>query len=134
MSRDGSRHHDVTDVVLAINALGASASAMFAIVGVVQPDYHTPASPPHTFLDRFWPASSAVRTLAVSGVLVLGITRGQRPAPQLLAVAGMIQLGDAGLGLRQRNLPMAVLPALMGSVHFATARLLQHDSHVYGRV
>lgn len=69
-------------------------------------------------------ASSAVRTCGFTAPLLVGFARGGRPAPQLLVAAGIVQLMDAGLGLWQRNPPMAVLPAAMGLVHLASARIL----------
>lgn len=112
----------------AANAVGASASAVFAVVGLVRPGYVHPGyvhpgssvSP----LAKFWAASSAGRTLAITGPLLFGIAHGGRPAPPLLVTAGIVQLMDAGLGVWQRNAPMAVLPATMGLVHLATARAL----------
>ncbi len=35
-----------------------------------------------------------------------------------------MQLGDAALGLRQRNGFMAIAPAVMGVIHLSTARVL----------
>lgn len=109
--------------MLAANAVGASASAVFAAVGLVRPGYVQPGSRTSP-LAEFWAASSAVRTWAVTGSLLAGIVRGGRPAPQLLVAAGVVQLMDAGLGVWQRNPPMAVLPAAMGLVHLASARVL----------
>lgn len=65
-----------------------------------------------------------MRTWAVTGPLLVGMARGGRPAPQLLLAAGLIQVMDAGLGVWQRNPPMAVLPAAMGLVHLGTAAIL----------
>ncbi len=115
--------HQIRGVLLAANAVGASASAVFALVGLVRPGYVQPGSPV-TPVAKFWAASSAVRTWAVTGPLLVGMTRGERPAPHLLLAAGMVQLMDAGLGVWQRNPPMAVLPAAMGLVHLASARVL----------
>jgi len=50
------------------------------------------------------------------------------PSPQLVAAAGMVQLGDAVLGLRQRNVFMSVAPAVMGVIHLVTARALSRSS------
>ena len=108
---------------MAVNAVGASASAVFSVVGLARPGYVQPGSSPSP-LTQFWAASSAVRTWAITAPLLVGIARGGRAAPQLLVVAGIVQLTDAGLGLWQRNPPMAVLPAVMGVVHLASARVL----------
>ena len=76
-------------------------------------------------LVRYWSASSAVRTWALTGYLGWAATRGKQPSAELLTVAGLIQLGDAALGVWQRNPRMATLPALMGVVHLAGAAALR---------
>lgn len=116
-------NHSVRHAILAANAVGAAASTVFAVVGLLRPGYVQPPSSV-TPLAQFWAASSAVRTWAVAGPLLVGIAREGRPAPQLLVAAGIIQLMDAGLGAWQRNPPMAVLPAAMGLVHLVSARVL----------
>ena len=124
MTRSGTRSsRKVHNALLAANAVGASASAMFAVVGLVRPGYVQPDSSIGP-LAKFWSASSAVRTWAITGPLLVGIARGGRPAPQLVMSAGIVQLMDAGLGVWQRKPRMAVLPAAMGLVHLATARVL----------
>lgn len=109
--------------VLAANAVGAAAASGFAATGLARPSYVHPGSSSSS-LTEFWAASSAVRTWAVTAPLLAGIIRGGRPAPQLLVVAGLVQLGDAALGVWQRNASMAVLPAAMCLVHLESARLL----------
>jgi len=120
-SRLGSRE---LQALIAVNAVGASASAVFAGVGLVRPGYVQPGwavGPAATF----WAASSTARTWAITGPLLVGLARDRRPAPQLLLAAGVVQLLDAGLGVWQRNLRMVVLPATMGLVHLASARRLR---------
>ncbi len=96
---------------------------MFAATGLARPGYVQSGSSSSS-LAGFWAASSAVRTWAITAPLLAGIIRGGRPAPQLLAVAGLVQLGDAALGVWQRNARMAAFPAAMGLVHLGSARLL----------
>jgi hypothetical protein len=73
---------------------------------------------------QFWAASSAVRTWAVTVPLLAALAQQGRPAPQLLVVAGLIQLGDSALGAWQRKPDMTVAPALMGLIHLSSARVL----------
>lgn len=108
--------------VVAVNAVGAAAAAVFAAVGVVRPDFARPGSTPGA-LTGFWAASSAVRTWAVTVPLLVGIVRDGRPARPLLVVAGLVQLGDAALGVEQHNPRMTVLPAAMGLVHLVSTCL-----------
>jgi len=109
--------------LLAVNAVGLAAAAVFAALGVRRPGYGQPGSVT-TPLTGFWAASSAVCTWAVTAPLLVGVLRGARPAPQLLVVAGLVQLADAALGARQHNPHITALPAAMGPIHPASARLL----------
>lgn len=111
------------DAVLAANAVGAAAAALFAGLGLARPSYMQSGSSSSS-LTQFWAASSAIRTVGITAPLLAGIIRGGHPAPQLLEVAGLVQLGDAALGVWQRNPRMAVLPTGMGLLHLASARLL----------
>jgi hypothetical protein len=65
-----------------------------------------------------------VRTWAVTVPLVAGIARTGRPSPRLLTIAGLVQLGDSVLGIRQRNPRMTLAPAAMGLIHLASTRVL----------
>jgi len=106
-----------------VNAAGAVAAGVFAGIGAARPSsVHggTTSSPPADF----WAASSAVRTWAVTVPLLAGLAQQGRPAPQLLVVAGLIQLGDSALGAWQRKPDMTVAPAVMGLIHLASARVL----------
>lgn len=109
--------------LLVLNAVGASTSLVFSVVGLGRPRYVQPTSVSGP-LAQFWAASSAVRTWAVTGPLLAAFARGRQPAPQLLVVAGLVQVFDAGLGVWQRNPRMTVLPAVMGVVHLVSARAL----------
>jgi len=109
--------------LLAVNAVGAATSVVFSVVGLGRPQYGQPMSSASP-LTQFWAASSAVRTWAVTAPLLAAIVRGRQPVPQLIVVAGLVQLMDAGLGVWQRNLRMTVLPAVLGVVHLGTARVL----------
>lgn len=109
--------------LLAVNAVGAATSVVFSVVGLGRPQYVQPMSSASP-LTQFRAASSAVRTWAVTAPLLAAIVRGRQPVPQLIVVAGLVQLMDAGLGVWQRNLRMTVLPAVLGVVHLGTARVL----------
>ncbi len=110
-------------VVRGANIAGATAAAVFAGIGLARPNHVLPGSSRSPLVD-FWAASSAVRTWAIAVPLLVGMRHGRKPAPELLAVAGLVQLGDAALGLWQRNASMAVLPTAMGIVHLESARRL----------
>ena len=112
--------------LLIINGAGAAAAAVFAAAGLARPAYGQAGTPPDS-LAEFWAASSAVRTWAITVPLLGGLLTG-RPAPHLLTVAGLVQLGDSALGIRQRNPRMTLAPAAMGLVHLASARILSRPA------
>ena len=120
---DGQARDPAPRAVLVVNALGIAAAAAFATTGLIRPNYARPAASV-TSLTRFWSAASAVRTWSLATPLLIALLRDQRSAPELLTVAGLVQLGDASLGIWQRNPRMAVFPAAMSLVHLGSARLL----------
>lgn len=105
---------------LALDTVGAALSLGFAVRGVLHPGYVHP-SRTSTPLASFWARSSAARTCAVSAPLLGSVLLRGRAAPELLAVAGLAQLGDSALGVWQRTPGMALAPAVMGLVHLASA-------------
>lgn len=109
--------------MLVTNGVGAAAAAGFAAVGVVRPSYVEAGSSSGS-LSEFWAASSALRTWAITVPLLSELVLKQRLTPQLLSIAGLVQLGDSALGIRQRNAGMTLAPAAMGLVHLASARAL----------
>ena len=113
--------------ILIVNTLGATAASAFAIRGLTRPEYVQPGSPTHP-ITRFWAASSAVRTVAFTIPLLGQAATTRRLEPQLLTVAGLVQLGDSALGIWQRKADMALAPALMGIVHLASARHLSRTT------
>jgi len=78
-------------------------------------------------LSGFWAVSSALRTWAITIPLLSELVLKQRITPELLTVAGLVQLGDSALGIRQRNASMTLAPTAMGLVHLASARVLRAD-------
>jgi hypothetical protein len=109
--------------VVVVNVAGAVAAAAFATRGLLRPEYVRPGASSSP-LAEFWAASSAVRTWAVAVPLLGGLLVTGRVVPQLLTVAGLVQLGDSALGIWQRKTDMAVAPAVMGLIHLASARHL----------
>lgn len=113
-------------MLIALNAAGAAAAAAFAALGAARPDYIDRDKGPNAPAG-FWAASSAVRTWAITIPLLAALLRHERLSPELLAIAGLVQLGDSALGIRQHNPRMTLAPALMGIVHLATAHRLAHS-------
>lgn len=109
--------------MLLANGVGAAAAAVFAGAGVVRPNCVETGSASSS-LSEFWAASSALRTWAITAPLLRELVLKRRATPQLLIAAGVVQLGDSALGLRQRNPRMTLAPAMMGLIHLASARVL----------
>lgn len=111
--------------LLALNGVGALIATGFAAAGLIRPSIAEPTSDaePNT-ITSFWAVSSAIRTWAITGPLLSALLTRRDPSPHIVAAAGFVQLGDAALGLRQRNGFMAIAPAVMGVIHLSTARVL----------
>lgn len=115
----------IRTALLVLNGAGALVAAGFAAAGLARPSIADPGSDGRpSRLTGFWAASSAVRTVAITGPLLAELVTRRGPSPQLLTAAGIVQLGDAALGVRQGNAFMTIAPAVMGGIHLATARLL----------
>lgn len=122
-TRPGRR---VRTTLLVLNGVGALIATGFAGAGLARPSIAEPSSDaePNT-LTGFWSASSAIRTWAITGPLLAALLTRRGPSSQLVTAAGIVQLGDAVLGLRQRNTGMTIAPAVMGVIHLVTARVLR---------
>jgi hypothetical protein len=106
--------------LLVLNGAGALIATGFAAAGLARPSIAEPQSG--------GAASSAVRTFAITGPLLTSLLTHRGPSPQILTAAGIVQLGDAALGLRQRNTFMTLAPAVMGAIHLITARALSAEA------
>lgn len=114
-------------MLIAVNVAGTAAATAFAAFGAARPGYIDREEGPHSPAG-FWAASSAVRTWAITIPLLAALVRQGRLSPELLAVAGLVQLGDSALGIRQHNPRMTLGPALMGVIHLVTARRLAYPA------
>lgn len=112
-------------ILLVVNGVGALIATGFAGAGLARPSIAEPDSDAKSnTLSAFWAASSAIRTWAITGPLLVSLLTRRGPSPQIVTAAGVVQLGDAALGLRQRNTFMTIAPAVMGVIHLITARTL----------
>lgn len=119
----------IKTTLLVLNGAGAVVATGFAGAGLARPSIALPGSAERpNRLTEFWAASSAVRTWAITGPLLVALVTRREASPQILTAAAIVQLGDAALGLRQRNTFMTVAPAVMGVVHLATARVLSRQT------
>lgn len=121
-ARPGRR---IRTALLLLNGVGALIATGFAGAGLARPSIAEPRSDAEpNALTGFWSASSAIRTWAITGPLLAALLTRRGPSPQLVTAAGIVQVGDAVLGLRQRNTGMTIAPAVMGVIHLITARVL----------
>ena len=105
----------------AANAVGALATAAFAVVGAARPGYVAPDEPV-TPLAAFWSRAAAARTLPLSAAVLVELARRRsRTRVPLLVVAGLAQVGDTALGVARRNPGMALGSAGTAALHLATA-------------
>ncbi len=112
--------------LLVVNGAGALIATGFAGAGLARPSIAQPNSDAEAnALASFWSASSAIRTWAITGPLLAALLTRRGPSPQLVTAAAIVQLGDAVLGIRQRNTGMTIAPAVMGVIHLITARVLR---------
>ena len=125
MATQTTRARRIRTTLLVVNGAGAVVAAGFGAAGLARPSIagHGSAEEPNG-LTGFWAASSAIRSWAVAGPLLAALLARRTPSPQLLVAAGIVQLGDATLGLRQRNAFMTVAPAVMGAIHLTTASVV----------
>ncbi|MGW4091407.1 hypothetical protein [Nocardia sp. NPDC004750] len=104
----------------ALNAAVAVVTVGFAVTGIAAPT--ALARSAAVASTRYYAAMYAARAVPVGGAVVVGvflsISNGAWIA--LLAVAGACQVGDAVIGLWQRNLGQVAGSVLVGATHLAS--------------
>ena len=112
----------LASVVTAINVLVASS---FSIVGIIRPQYLVPAESVPTEASLLLAMYAAAPRIPLA-LLVLGaIYKQATPALLILgALAGAMQLLDAGIGLYQRDLRKIAGPLLFAVLQFFVVYLL----------
>ncbi|WP_051021289.1 hypothetical protein [Nocardia araoensis] len=110
----------VSNWLAALNAAVALVTVGFAVTGVVAPT--ALARTAVVASTRYYAAMYAARAVPVGGAVVVGvflsIPNGAWIA--LLAVAGACQVGDAVIGLWQRNPGQVAGSVLVGAIHLAS--------------
>ncbi|WP_147471740.1 hypothetical protein [Nocardia stercoris] len=112
-------------MIAASNALVAVVSGVSCLVGLVRPRLALPAGESVTPGITFFLGAYAARALPLCAVTLAVLATGNRTAiAPVLVVAGLAQIGDAALGFRLRNLPMAATCIGLAAVHLGTAAWL----------
>ncbi|MFI6165937.1 hypothetical protein ACIBCN_04040 [Nocardia sp. NPDC051052] len=114
-------------IVLAVaNAAVAVVSGVSCLVGLARPAMALAEGEQITSASTFFLGAYAARALPLSVVTLFMLASGDTPAiAAVLAIAGLAQVGDAIVGARQRNIPMAVTCVGLAAVHLGTMAWLR---------
>jgi hypothetical protein len=118
----------LASVVTAINVLVASA---FSIVGIIRPQYLVPAGSVPTRASLILAMYAAARTIPLA-LFALGAIYKQATTALLLlgALAGAMQLLDAGIGLFEHDLGKCVGPLFIAVLQFFVVYLLHRSVRI----
>src|SRR5277367_6489754 len=118
----------LASVVTAINVLVASA---FSIVGIIRPQYLVPAGSVPTRASLILAMYAAARTIPLALFALGAIYKQATTALVLLgALAGTMQLLDAGIGLLEHDLGKCAGPLFIAALQFFTVYLLHRSVRV----
>jgi hypothetical protein len=115
----------LASVITAINVLVASG---FSIVGIIRPQYLLPAGSVPTQASLILAMYTAARTIPLALFALWAIYKQTPPALELLgALAGTMQLLDAGIGLFEHDLGKCVGPLFIAVLQFFVVYLLHRS-------
>ncbi|MFF0453101.1 hypothetical protein [Nocardia africana] len=107
------------------NSVVAGISAVSCLIGLARPRLALAEGEELTSAATFFLGAYAARALPLSVVTVAVLVAGSAAAAlPVLVVAGLAQIGDAIVGVHQRNTPMAITCVGLAAVHSATAAWL----------
>ena len=115
----------LASVVTAINVLVASG---FSIVGIIRPQYLLPADSVPTEASLLLAMYAAARTIPLALFALAAIYKRAAPALLILgALAGAMQLLDAGIGLFEHDLGKCTGPLFIAVLQFTVVYLLHRS-------
>jgi hypothetical protein len=118
----------LASVVTAIDVLVASG---FSIVGIIRPQYLVPAGSVPTQAALILAMYAAARTIPLALFALWPIYKQAAPALVLLgALAGTMQLLDAGIGLLEHDLGKCAGPLFIAVLQFLVVYLLQRSVRI----
>src|SRR5271170_6761199 len=118
----------LASVVTAIDVLVASG---FSIVGIIRPQYLVPAGSVPTQASLILAMYAAARTIPLALFALWSIYTQAAPALVLLgALAGAMQLLDAGIGLFEHDLGKCVGPLFIAVLQFFVVYLLHRSVRI----
>jgi hypothetical protein len=117
----------VASLVTAINVLVASS---FSIAAIIRPQYLLPAGSVPTEASLLFAMYAAARTIPLALFALGAIYRQSTPALLILgALAGAVQLLDAGIGLFEHDPGKCAGPLFIAVVQFFVVYLLHRADH-----
>ena len=118
----------LASLVTAINVLVASG---FSIVGIIRPQYLVPAGYVPTQASLILAMYAAARTIPLAVFALGAIYKQAAPALVLLgALAGAMQLLDAGIGLFEHDLGKCAGPLFIAAPQFFVVYLLHRSMRI----
>ena len=118
----------LASLVTAINVLVASG---FSIAAIISPQYLVPADSVPTEASLLLAMYAAARTIPLAFFALAAIYKRAAPALLILgALAGAIQLLDAGMGLFEHDLGKCAGPLFISGLQFLVVYLLQRSARI----
>ena len=118
----------LASVVTAINVLVASG---FSIVGIIRPQYLLPTGSVPTQASLILAMYAAARTIPLALFALAAIYKRSVPALLILgALAGAVQLLDAGIGLFEHDLGKCAGPLFIAALQFFVVYLLHRSVRI----
>jgi hypothetical protein len=118
----------LASLVTAIDVLVAGG---FSIVGIIRPQYLVPGESVRTQASLILAMYAAARTIPLAFFALGAICKRATPALLLLgALAGAVQLLDAGIGLFEHDLGKCAGPLFIAALQFFVVYLLQRSAQI----
>ena len=118
----------LASVVTAINVLVASG---FSIVGIIRPQYLVPVESVPTEASLLLAMYAAARTIPLALFVLAAIYKRAAPALLILgALAGAMQLLDAGIGLYEHDLGKCAGPLFIAVLQFFVVYALHRSTRI----
>ena len=118
----------LASVVTAIDVLVASG---FSIVGIIRPQYLVPVESVPTEASLLLALYAAARTIPLALFALVAIYKRAAPALLILgALAGAMQLLDAGIGLYEHDLGKCAGPLFIAVLQFLVVYLLHRSIRI----
>jgi hypothetical protein len=118
----------LASLITGINVLIASG---FSIVGIIRPQYLVPVESVPTEASLLFAMYAAARTIPLALFVLGAIYKQAAPALLILgALAGVMQLLDAGIGLFEHDLGKCAGPLLIAVLQFFVVYLLHRSLRI----